>query len=80
MPADIWKAFTTEGCEPKWARCLFCDKLVSRGNVDPKKQTTSGLKYHVNKEHAEEYNKLLEESKNTTGNGNCELRFLFGLF
>ena len=71
MPSDIWKAFTTEACDPKFARCLFCDALVSRGSADPKKQTTSNLTHHMKKKcnFKDDYEKLLKESKDkTTGN------------
>ena len=56
--ALIWKAFTTEGCEIKYAKCMFCNKLVSRGSEDPRKQTTSNMKNHMTKEHKDDWNNL----------------------
>ena len=65
MPSDIWLAFTTEGCEAKYARCVFCDEFVSRGGSIPSKQTTSNLKHHIDKKckYKAGYEKLLKESK-----------------
>ena len=74
MPSDIWLAFSTEDCDPKFAKCLFCDKLVSRGSTDPKKQSTSCLTHHIKTKHKEEFEQLLKESKekkeSSQNNGN----------
>ena len=56
--AVVWKAFTTENCEIKYAKCLYCDALVSRGSDDPRKQNTSNLKYHMTHAHRKEWNEL----------------------
>ena len=68
--AFIWKAFTTEDCEPKYAKCLYCDAMISRGDVDPRKQTNTNLKNHVKKSHPEDWNKLNEEDEAAKNNGN----------
>ena len=68
----IWKAFTTEDCEPKFARCLYCDKHVSRGNEEPRKQTTTNLRNHLkNCKNIEkdEYKKLVEDNEIAQNNG-----------
>ena len=65
----IWKAFTSEDCDPKFAKCLFCDKMVSRGSDIPRLQTTTNLKDHMKKKHAEDWRKL-EELEATNKNGN----------
>ena len=56
--AVVWKAFTTENCDVKFAKCLYCDELVSRGSEDPRKQNTSNLKHHMTKKHQKEWNEL----------------------
>ena len=59
--AFIWRAFTTEGCEPKFARCEYCDSLVSRGSEVPRKQTTTNLKNHMKNAHPKEWKKLEQD-------------------
>ena len=58
--ALIWKAFTTEDCEAKFAKCLYCDKMVSRGSEIARFQNTTNLKNHMKKDHPSEWNTLQE--------------------
>ena len=76
MPSDIWLAFTTENCEPKYAKCLYCDTLVSRGGEIPSKQTTSNLKHHIDKKckFRDDYVKDLKKSKEAKKDGNNFLK------
>ena len=56
--AVVWKAFSTEDCEIKFAKCLYCGELISRGSEDPRKQNTTNLKYHMRNEHMKEWNEI----------------------
>ena len=65
--APVWKAFSTEDCEIKFAKCLYCGELVSRGSDDPRKQNTTNLNNHMKKEHMKEWNEInLKEAQNDT--------------
>lgn len=46
------------------AKCKFCKKNMSLGNVLPKKQTTVSIKRHLEINHPEEYTKFCEQVAN----------------
>ena len=65
--AVVWKAFSTEDCEIKFAKCLYCGELVSRGSDDPRKQNTTNLNNHMKKDHMKEWNELKMQAEQVSG-------------
>ena len=52
----IWKYFKDDPTNAKYAICLMCEKPCSRGSDDPKKQTTHGMRKHLELWHHDEHN------------------------
>ena len=58
----IWKYFKDDPSNAKYAICLMCEKPCSRGSDDPKKQTTHGMRKHLELWHHDEH-KLFQNVK-----------------
>ena len=49
--SPIWNHFNVSVTDLKYAQCLHCDKLISRGSSIPGKMTISGMKNHFRTQH-----------------------------
>ena len=58
--SPIWKYFEPDE-NPSKVKCKLCPEKISRGSTDPKKQTTSGMKNHLERNHKKEYDVLYPE-------------------
>ena len=52
------------------AECLICDNVLSRGSKDPKVQTTTNLRRHLETHHHERYQEVVKEEKKRKANAN----------
>ena len=60
--SKIWKHFEPTEIPDK-AKCKLCPEKISRGNVDPKKQTTTAMKNHLERYHEKEFKELYPDEK-----------------
>ena len=67
----IWKYFKDDPTNAKYAICLMCEKPCSRGSDDPKKQTTHGMRKHLELWHHDEHNLFqnVKRKNNVKGKG-----------
>ena len=58
--SPLWKYYEDD-VEPDKAKCKLCPEKVSRGSKEPSKQTTHGMKVHLEKHHEKEFNELFKK-------------------
>ena len=49
--SPIWNHFNVSATDPKYAQCLHCDKVISRGSSIPGKMTNAGVNGHFRTQH-----------------------------
>ena len=59
----VWEYFEISETDSSKAKCLKCDANISRGSKDPKTQTTSNLRRHLESYHRNQFKELAEEEK-----------------
>ena len=64
----VWEHFKIKDDDASKAECLICDNDVSRGSQDPKVQTTTNLRRHLETHHHERYQEVVKEEKKRKAN------------
>ena len=62
----IWDHFSVSETDPKYAICVHCGRSISRGSVEPSKQSLFGMKSHFNRLHKEELMAMAEKPQTET--------------
>ena len=62
----IWDHFSVSETDPKYAICVHCGRSISRGSVEPSKQSLFGMKSHFNRLHKEESMAMAEKPQTET--------------
>ena len=64
--SPVWKHFTPDKNEKKFAICNHCKASISRGSEIAKKQTTKSMELHLKKQHPNEFKPSKKESVTET--------------
>ena len=59
--SPIWNHFNVSATDPKYAQCLHCDKVISRGSSIPGRMTNAGVNSHFRTQHKDVHD-LAEKS------------------
>ena len=61
--SPLWDHFEVDPNNTKYVKCTLCGAKISRGSEVPKKQTTAGLKKHLEAKHLEKWTKVFASKK-----------------
>ena len=63
--SPVWKHFTPDKTDKKFAICNHCKASISRGSDIPRKQTTKSLELHLKKQHPNEFKPSKNEAESS---------------
>ena len=64
--SGVWNYFESLESDPKFAMCKVCQKTLSLGSDNPRKQTLTNLKRHIESMHPDDWVKLSQLLKPTS--------------